>query len=219
MENLLPELEGRTKEIESIENQTKDGSMPYAKKQELLTNEMKSFQEKILEMSKACLNDINGFINDLDEMTSTVNEMEGSIKIVKNKKGNESIAEGFEPPPCEDAPQFQSAETGENTSEIQLPTGDYVLNFSALDQIGQTVECVANGEEGMPLVREIKPGEKTPTLWSRFEDYFVESKSSRSTFNPELSTFVQTYGIEPSLYPTDPHMQRSVIQSQLDEME
>ena len=218
MESLVDKLPEKLEKLNNAKAQVQDQSLPYSKKQELITMEMRDFQDNILLLSKQCLEDIGNFIKSYDEMSNDISKIEGKLKVIKEKAGQDALVQGFEPPPCED---FQVKDTAIKieTSPIQLPTGDYVLNFSALDQVGQTVECVANGIEGMPLIREIQPDQDPPLLWSRYEDYFVESNSSRSNYNPSNSTFVEVYGIEPSLYPTDPNCQRSVTQTQLDEME
>ena len=213
MDQLISTLEGKLQGLDEVEKATQDPSIPLVKQQEILTSEMRKFQDNVLQLSKACLDDIGSFISAYDEMSNDITQIEGCMKVMKEKSGNQALIEGFEPPPCEDF-QEQDTDIGRENTPITLPTGDYVLNFSALDQIGQTVEDVANGIEGMPLISEIPPDTIDPPLWSRFEDYFVESQK-RSTYDPTNSTFVQIYGIEPSLYPEDKSLQRSVIQNEL----
>ena len=219
MDQLIGSLEGKLSGLREAEQASQDPSTSIPKQQEILTTEMKKFQDNVLQLSKACLDDIGSFITAYDQMANDINQIEGSMKIMKEKSGNQALIEGFEPPPCEDFPEKETHIPIDNSSPIQLPTSDYVLNFSALDQIGQKVEDVAKRIEGMPLIREIPPNQVNPPLWSRCEDYFVESKSTRATYDPNKSTFVEIYGIEPSLYPTDKMSQRSVTQSQLDQME
>ncbi|EAY01297.1 hypothetical protein TVAG_395440 [Trichomonas vaginalis G3] len=212
METIIADLENNIHKLEAIEKDIAENPFNPVKQQELLTSEMNALKDKVLNLSKVCLTDINKTIEEYDKMTKDITAMEGSLKYVKEKFGSDVIVKGFLPPPFE--PEKDS-EQENNMPKIELPTGDYVLNFSALDQIGQTVDCVANNIEGMPLIREIPPDRKEQLLWSRNEDYFVEQRTG-PTYDPAMSTFVQNYGIEPSLYPTEPDADRSTTQGEIE---
>lgn len=199
MDPIIRDLEANISKLESIESDIRVNPLNPAKQQELLTSEMNNLKDKVLSLSKRCLGEINSVIDEYDVMTKDITAMEGSLKFVKEKFGTDVLPKGFLPPPCESTPE---ADPDYVMPKILLPTGDYVLNFSALDQIGQTVDCVANNIEGMPLIREIPPNQKELLLWSRNEDYFVEAKTGPN-YDATRSTFVQTYKIEPAIYPTE----------------
>ena len=192
-----------------INSSTKDNSELWKEMQK----DVESLSQSIVELSKTCLTELNDINQYYIDMSRDITSMEGMIKVIKDAAGNSTLIQGVDVPRIDYEDEIPYTNGSEEA--VSLPAGDYVLNFSALDQIGQTVENIKDNIGGMPLIREITPDDNSPQLWTQQEDYFVESQSR--TADPTKSSFVLTYNIEPSLYPPNPRLsQRSVTQSQID---
>jgi len=182
---------------------------------EAIKSDLSQFTDSIITLSKHCLTELHEFHQSYLEMSQDINSMEGMIKLIKDCNGNKTLIQGVEVPRIDYEEEIPVTYASEDA--IILPTGNYVLNFSALDQIGQTIKNIQENLEGMPLIREILPDDQSPQLWSQQEDYFVESQESRKTADPTRSSFVMTYNIEPSLYPPNSKKyQRSVTQTEIE---
>ena len=157
-----------------------------------LTEDLDFITNSVLSFGKSCLNELVNIDARITAAESDLNEINGTMRIVKDSKSIQRDTDPITPPlPAPDAAPTQTAEA---PTVLDIPTRDFIMNFDILPKIGVSLDQISNGEV---LIKKIQPGEPKVQLWTRHADYFLEQGKDIKV-EDRTSTFSEVYGIPPN---------------------
>jgi antitoxin component HigA of HigAB toxin-antitoxin module len=145
-------------------------------------DEMKQFQDSLLNMAKVCLGELNACNNQFQEMSLTVKEAEAFVRVLKDSKGVALRKAGN---PCKQGAIIPTANVESyEFKALTIPApGTFDIASKVLDTVGKQVADLG-GSGGANLIRKIKASDRRPWTWSRQADFFtLKNGSEKSTFS------------------------------------
>lgn len=142
----------------------------------VLENDLTHLHDAIVTMSQICIDRLGGIYEDLNKMSTEVQEVDGVLAVIKDSSGAvflDDSARGQVLP--QQKPKLESFKPKAYSDYLFFPSSGVTINMNTLNGIGATANELAQGEG---IDKLIVPTSQSPKQkpWSKREDYFVMTR-------------------------------------------